>query len=536
MDLRGYLGVLRRRWLVIVVCILAGVAIAAVVLVRSTPQYQSTARLFVSTPGSDANAAAYQGSLFAQQRVTSYADLIKGSTVAQKVIDKLGLEESATGLVNQITAVAVPDSVILTIIVTDPDPAWAQRLAQATAEVFTGYVSELEGANETSTSPIRANIVDAASLPTMPVSPRPLTTLGLGAILGLLVGLGMAWLRETLDTSITNPEILEDLTGAASLGVIYFDSSAPKRPLLTQLDTRAPRAESFRVLATNLQFLDVDKGCKIFAITSPLAGEGKSTTAINIAIALAEAGKRTLLLEADLRRPRVSEYLGLESIVGLTTVLIGRAELDDVIQPWGDAGLDVVTSGAIPPNPAELLQSKAMKSLLDILRERYDVVIVDCPPMLPVADASLLASQADGAILIVRHGKSTKDQAAQARQRLDSVGAALLGTVLNFVPARAKGYGYGHGYGYGYGYSPKPGAVIDESAWPPVARPVELDETIAADVAPAGDVTESTTAKQAGVSANGNVKADASRPEPPADDPGVDAGISRAAPEPAPPK
>jgi len=289
--------------------------------------------------------------------------LIKGSTVAEKVIQKLQLAESPTALVDQISAVAVPDSVILTITVTDPDPARAQQLAQATAEVFTGYVADLEGTSDSSAAPIKANIVDAASFSSAPVSPKALTTIGLGAILGLLIGLGAAWLRESLDTTITTPEVLEDITGAASLGAVYYDPGAPKRPLVTQLDTRAPRVESFRVLVTNLQFLDVDKGCKIFAITSPLAGEGKSTTAINMAITLAQAGKRTLLLEADLRRPKVSDYLGLESVVGLTTVLIGRAGLDHVIQPWGDFGLEVVTSGAIPPNPAELLQSKAMVSL-----------------------------------------------------------------------------------------------------------------------------------------------------------------------------
>jgi len=477
-DLRGYLRVLRRRWVLIVVCVVLGTATSALVLYRSTPLYTSTARLFVSTPGSDANVQAYQGGLFAQQRVTSYADLIKGSSVAEKVVQKLQLTESPTTLVDQISAVAVPDSVILTITVTDPNPIRAQQLAQTTAEVFTGYVAELEGASSSSAAPIKANIVDAASFSSAPVSPKPLTTMGLGVILGLLVGLGAAWLREALDTTISTPEVLEDVTGAASLGAVYFDAGAPKRPLVTQLDTRAPRAESFRVLVTNLQFLDVDKGCKIFAITSPLAGEGKSTTSVNMAISLAQAGKRTLLLEADLRRPKVSEYLGLESVVGLTTVLIGRAELHEVIQPWGDFGLDVVTSGAIPPNPAELIQSKAMGSLLDTLRESYDVVIVDCPPMLPVADAALLASEADGAILVVRHGKTTKDQADQARQRLNSVGAALLGTVLNFAPARAKGYGYS--YGYGYGYAPKPNAVIGESAPVPAAEP-SLLSTEAAD-------------------------------------------------------
>lgn len=523
MDLRGYLRVLRRRWLLIVVCVLLGTATSALVLYRSTPLYTSTARLFVSTPGSDANAQAYQGSLFAQQRVTSYADLIKGSTVAGKVVDKLHLTESPTALVEQINAVAVPDSVILTITVTDPNPLRAQQLAQATAEVFTGYVSDLEGTSVSSASPIKANIVDAASFSSAPVSPKVLTTIGLGAILGLLIGLGAAWLREALDTTITTPEVLEDITGAASLGAVYYDPGAPKRPLVTQLDTRAPRVESFRVLVTNLQFLDVDKGCKIFAITSPLAGEGKSTTSINMAITLAQAGKRTLLLEADLRRPKVSEYLGLESAVGLTTVLIGRAELDDVIQPWGDSGLEVVTSGAIPPNPAELLQSKAMGSLLAVLRERYDVVIIDCPPMLPVADAALLASEADGAIVIVRHGKSTKEQAYQARQRLDSVSASLLGTVLNFVPARAKGYGYS--YGYGYGYAPKAGSV-DESAVAPhkVAEGPEETEPAAGETVPE-------------IPLNGKHADGPSGDQPPASHQTADGGdVSSPAVEPAPPR
>ncbi len=331
MDLRDYLRVLRRQWLVIVLCVLIGTAAAALVVVRTTPQYASKVRLFVSTPTSDAaNAQAYQGGLFSQQRVTSYADLIKGSTIAEKVIDKLDLDVSPTTLVNQINAVAAPESVILEVTVTDPSPAEAQRLAQTTAEVFAGYVAVLEGASSTSTAPIRANIVDAASFPTTPVAPRPLLTIGLGAILGLLVGLAVAWLRETLDTTIKSAERLEEITGAASMGAIYYDPAAAKNPLVTELDTHAPRLESFRVLRTNLQYIDVDMPSKVFAITSPMPGDGKSTTAINIAITLAQAGQRTLLLEADLRRPRVAEYLNLESVVGLSTVLSGRVELADV--------------------------------------------------------------------------------------------------------------------------------------------------------------------------------------------------------------
>jgi capsular exopolysaccharide synthesis family protein len=451
-DLRDYLRVLRRQWVLVVVGLLLGTCVGIVIILRATPLYSSTVRLFVSTPGSDtANAQMYQGGLFSQQRVTSYADLIKGSTVAEKVLARIGSDETPAALVNQLTATADPDSVILQITVTDPSPARAQLLAQTTAEVFTEYVGELESSEDPARSPIRAAIVDEANLPTSPVYPRPLITIGLGAIIGLLVGLAAAWLRETLDTSLKTIDDVQKVTGASMLGSVFFDPGAVKKPLISGLSPHAPRVESFRVLRTNLQFLDVDGESKTYAITSPLPGDGKSTTSINIAIALAETGRRTLLIEADLRRPKFGEYLDLEGAVGLTTVLIGEAELTDAIQRWGRSGLDVITSGTLPPNPAELLQSRAMAAVMDELRQRYDVIIVDAPPILPVTDAALIAAQTSGAILVVRHGRTTRDQAAQARQRLDAVGAQVLGTVFNFVPQRAIS---SYGYGYGYGYAP----------------------------------------------------------------------------------
>lgn len=466
MDLREYLRVLRRQWVVVVVGVLLGAAVGVVLIVRATPLYSSTARLFVSTPGGDsANAQMYQGGLFSQQRVKSYADLIKGSTVAERVLLRLGSDESPTVLMTQISATADPDSVILRVTATDADPLRAQQLAQTTAQVFTEYVGELESSEDPARSPIRANIVDAASLPTSPVYPRPLITIGLGAIIGLLVGLAVAWLREALDTTLKTVDDVQKVTGASMLGSVFYDPGAVKKPLISGLSPHAPRVESFRVLRTNLQFLDVDGESKTYAITSPLPGDGKSTTSINIAIALAETGRRTLLLESDLRRPKFGEYLDLAGEVGLTTVLIGEAQLADAIQPWGRSGLDVITSGALPPNPAELLQSKAMAAVMDELRRRYDVVIVDAPPILPVTDAALIAAQTSGAILVVRHGRTTRDQAAQARQRLDAVGAQVLGTVFNFVPQRAIS-SYGYGYGYGYGYAPTTPVPVEPGARP----------------------------------------------------------------------
>ena len=173
------------------------------------------------------------------------------------------------------------------------------------------------------------------------------------------------------------------------------------------------------MLRTNLQFVDVDKDSKVFVVTSSLPAEGKTTTATNMAITLAQAGQRVLLIEADLRRPKVAENLRLETAVGLTTVLVGKIGLEDAIQEYAAVpNLSVLTSGAIPPNPAELLQSQAMAEVLVQLRKTFDVVIVDAPPLLPVTDAALLTAQSDGALLVVRHGKTTKEQVKHSMERL----------------------------------------------------------------------------------------------------------------------
>ena len=208
------------------------------------------------------------------------------------------------------------------------------------------------------------------------------------------------------------------------------------------------------MLRTNLSFIDVDQPAKAFVVTSSVPGEGKSTIATNAAIAMASAGQKVLLIDGDLRRPQVAELLGLEPTVGLTTALVGMRELEESIQHHAQSGLDVLTSGRLPPNPAELLQSKAMHELVDTVRARYDVTIIDAPPLLPVTDAALMASLTDGAVLIVRHGKTTRDQLTGAVERLRSVGSAPLGVVFNMLAVGRSGGRYGYGYGYGYGYEP----------------------------------------------------------------------------------
>ncbi|WP_370617609.1 polysaccharide biosynthesis tyrosine autokinase [Mumia sp. Pv 4-285] len=454
MGVHELLQILRRRWLLITSCVVVALAVAGIFVARATPEYTSTTRLFVSTPQSD-GADAYQGGLFSQQRVASYATLITGQAVAQRVVNRLELDESPSELSAQISATVVPETVVLEIAVTDPDPEQAQRLAEAVATEFSSYVRDLETSEKGEAAPIKATVVDQASLPDSPTSPNIPRSLGLALLLGLLVGVGAALLREALDTSVRSLADLEAETDAPLLGTIPYDSTADRSPLVTQIGLLAPRTEAFRVLRTNLQFIDVDSARKAIVVTSSVPEEGKTTTAINLALTLAIAQHRVVLVEGDLRRPRVADYMGLTSGIGLTSVMIGRRTLAEAVQPTANSFLDVLTSGPIPPNPAELLQSQAMADTLRELRATYDIVLVDAPPLLPITDAAVLASQCDGAVLVVSGKKTTRDQVRQSVDRLNGVGARLLGTVMTMTPARSREGGLS-GYGYGYGHVDPP--------------------------------------------------------------------------------
>jgi len=458
-ELRDYLRVVRRRWRLIATCLVVVVAVAGLVTYRTTPQYESKARLFVSTTD-QSTSDAYQGGLFSIQRVSSYADLASGRELASRVIADLHLDMDAATLAKKITATVVPDTVILEISATDPDPAQAQAIARATSTELRDFVSQLETPPGQTNAPIKATIVDSADLPVAPVSPQPLRNMGLALVLGLLLGLGLAVLRELLDTTVKGAGDVAEVTETPVLGGIQFDSEAPKNPLISALSSHSPRVEAFRILRTNLQFIDVDRDKKVFVVTSSVPGEGKTSTASNTALALQTAGQRTLLIDADLRRPQLAGLFDLEGSVGLTSVLLGRISLDEAIQEHTTSGLHVLTSGSLPPNPAELLQSQAMHELLKSVQDDYDVIVLDAPPLLPVTDAALVAAQADGAIVVVHQGRTTRDQLSHSMSRLSAVGARPLGVALNMVPARRRnGYGYG-GYGYGYGYAPLEGRRV----------------------------------------------------------------------------
>jgi receptor protein-tyrosine kinase len=453
-DFKELLRMAQRRWLTIVVFFLLGLAGAGALTYTQTPQYQSEARIFISATTSGGSVEALNASLFTTQRVESYADLATSRELMQRVIARLDLNMTPETLAGKISSAVTTGTVIIAIQVTDPSPTVAQQIAKAESEVFTDYLAQLETPLGSSGAPVKATIVDPASYNGTQVSPKPVINLVLGAFIGVLIGFGVALLRDMLDNTITSPEDIEETIEAPLLANIAYDGDVPKHPLLTEAGSHSPRVEAFRLLRTNLQFLNLDTRPRSLVITSAVPGEGKTSTATNLAIALAQTGQRVLLVDGDLRRPKVAGILGLERAVGLTTVLVGRSELSESIQKHASSGIFVLASGPIPPNPTEVLQSHAAQSLFDRLTDMFDMVIIDAPPLLPVSDAAIMARDVDGAILVVRHGSTTKEQLRQASVRLSQVDANLFGVAVNMTPRRGK-RSYGYGYGYSYDYEPQ---------------------------------------------------------------------------------
>jgi capsular exopolysaccharide synthesis family protein len=436
MTIREYLSVVRERWVVTVLALLVGLAGGAAVFFLRPQEYTATLTMYVSSQGADTTQAAFQGAQLSQDRVASYTELLVGPRVTSDVIRRLKLPETSTELADKMTATSKLDSVLLDVTVTDPSAQRATDIANAVGDVFPDLVAELERPTTPGVQPaVAVRVVQPALVPTQPSSANLPLTLTLGLLAGLVLGIGGALARNALDVRVKSPEQLKALIGAPSLGVIAFDPDVPRRPLTVYADPQSPRSEAFRQLRTNLQFIDVDSPRKVILVTSAMPGEGKTTTLINLAIAISSAGSRVLVVEADLRRPRLSDLLGVERMIGLTSVLSGRIDLPNAIQAWGRSSVDILASGPLPPNPSELLASRQMKMLLDCLRDSYDVILIDSPPLLPVTDGAALAPATDGAVMMCRFGRTTRAQVESARDALEAVSAPLLGTVLTMLPS-----------------------------------------------------------------------------------------------------
>jgi capsular exopolysaccharide synthesis family protein len=444
MDLRDYLNAIRKRWWFVAGSMAIAVGAAMLVTTLTPPRYAASVTFFISAQTKGGVSDAYQGDLFSQKRVTSYVDLLTSDRLAKMVVASTPTGLTFDQVQARITAQAVPDTVLLRASVTDRDRGRALRLTDLLATQFGALVGILETPPGGTVPAVRIEVIAGPRVAAAPVAPTPLRNAALGLILGLVAGIGAAALREALDTTVKSAEVLSQLASAPVLATIPFDPRAKKAPLIIEGSARSSRAEALRQLRTNLRFVSVDRSTKTMVITSAVSGEGKSATACNLAIVLAEAGHRVVLVDADLRRPRLADYLGLEGAVGLTNVLADQARLDTALQQWGSTGIFVLPRGSNPPNPSELLGSRQMAVLLETLKDAFDTVIIDTPPLLPVTDAAVLASIVDGTVLVSQCGKTTAAQTRSAVTTLDAVGARLLGCVLNMTPRQGSAVYYAY--------------------------------------------------------------------------------------------
>lgn len=439
MEILYYLRVLRRRWMIVAGSVLFALTAAALVTARTPPRYAASTTLIVSAPEQKGDvSSAYQAVLLSQQRVKSYAALMRSQGVTSGVARRLADGVTPEELQQRITAEALPDTVLLRATVTDPSAAHAVQVADALGAEFSRYVDGLEQSGAPASPAVKITVADGPVLPTAPVSPRPLRNLGLGLVVGLVIGLVGAVLRDRTDTSVRSARALAELTASPTLAAIDLDRAAGKRPLTLRDAGDSAHAEAFRSLRAALRFGGPGDLPRSVTITGATGEEGTTTIACNLAIALAESGARVILVDADLRRPRVRDYLGIGETTGLTNVLSEGTDVAEVLRPWGSGSLSVLPSGPIHAGPGDLLATRTFREVLRRLEAQADIVIFDAPPLLAVSDAAVLARCCAGAVLITRYARTREEQVAEAAERLAAVRAGLLGTVLNFVQPTSR--------------------------------------------------------------------------------------------------
>lgn len=467
MNLHEFLQLLRRRWRWTVATALAGVLATLGISLATPAAYTAGSSIFFSLGfGNSANDLA-QGSVFAQSQVASYAMLATTPAVLDPVVDELDLDISARALAAQVSTEVVSGTVVLRVYVTDASPEVAAELTNAVTEQLIETVTDLapEGADGEAT--VEGTTVTPAVPPSAPSSPQTMLNVAVGLLAGLVLGIGLAVVRDLTDTRVRTAEDLARVTDLPLLaGLDVPPGPDARRDLVVATAPRSPAAEALRSLRTAVQFTARPGEPLTLLVTSSHAAEGKSTLAANLAETLAETGLRVALVDADLRRPSIADVFGLEGAAGLTTVLIGQAEVDDVLQDWGTSGLHVLASGPLPPNPSELLSSPAMADVLARLAGTHDVVLVDGAPLLPVTDSAVLARLVAGTMVVADASRIRRPALAKALGLLQRIEARVVGVVLTHVSRRdADAYGYG----YDQVQPPAPAEAADAPAEPAAA-------------------------------------------------------------------
>lgn len=446
-SLQELFFILRKRlWMIILFIVIGIVAAGLFSFYVLKPEYQTFTTLMVGKPKDYQveNKIEYNDLLLNQRLVHTYGVLVQSRDVSDKVIENLGLDMSFDTFSNKVSVNLVKDTEIIKIQVTDNDPVLAADIANETASVFMDSVKKFMKVEN-------VQVIDEAQVPQEPIKPRPMLNMAIAGVLGVMLGVFLAFLFEYLDNTIKTPEDVRKYLELSVIGTIPKVKDEDKK-LISLTDPKSPITEAFRTLRTNIQFSSIDKQLKTIIITSSTPGEGKSTISANLAGTIAQGEKKVLLVDCDLRKPKVHKTFNINNVEGLTNLLVGNKSVEEVAHKYeGLENLYIITSGPIPPNPAELLASKRMEDFITDIKKDFDMIILDTPPVGLVTDSAVLSTVADGLILVTAVAQTEIGNVVIGKELLNKVKANIIGVVLNKVPIENRAYSkYGYSKYYGY--------------------------------------------------------------------------------------
>lgn len=473
-DFQRLFGAIWKRvWLIATVAILAASLTFLGTFFFITPKYESSAMFYVNNSSfsiGDASLNVSTGDISASKElVESYIVILMTRTTLEEVIDYAEVDLDYEELAEMIEASSVNSTEIFEVVVTTEDPEMSQRIANAIAYMLPKRIATIIDGTS-------AEVVDAAIVPTEPCSPSYLMNTVIGFLLGMVMCVSVIVLREIFDITIRTEEditqncphpiltAVPDMTSSTKGGYYYGYGSrgketAPgKQPVLIGGDISFAASEAYKLLRTKLQFSFAgENDCRVIGVSSALSGEGKSLSTINLAYSLAQLDKKVLLIDCDMRRPSLATKLSIAKFPGLSNYLSGLCDFDELLQPCGIKGdedaFSVVTAGRNPPNPIELLSSDKMNKLLKSLRDSYDYVILDLPPVGEVSDALAIAKQTDGMLLVVRQNYCNRLAVNTTVKQFAFVGAKVLGVIYNAAAEHNGTYGKKYYKKYGARYA-----------------------------------------------------------------------------------
>ena len=484
-------AVWHRLWLVVIAAVLCAALFFAYTVFFITPQYNCSAMFYVNNSSISIGGSVditNADIVASKSLVDTYIVILNSRSCLTDVIDYADLNYSTTTLRNMLEASAVNETEVFEVIITGPNPEENKRIADAIAYILPNKISEIvEGTS--------AKVVDYAIVATSPASPNRTNNMIIGFIVGFVISVGLIVILEIFDNTVRSEEDIIQISAlpvlaavpdmmAPSKGNYYYDgyvkkkgkknaeknTDVSKKAVLVGDGISFAATEAYKLLRTKIEFSFADdKKCRVLGVSSALAGEGKSLSSVNLAHSFSQLDKRVLLIDCDMRRPSLATKLNIERVPGLSNYLTGRNSITDIIQTCDEqfetSVFHVIAAGRIPPNPIELLSSNRMKELLDALREHYDYIILDLPPVGEVSDAIVAADLVDGVLMVVCQNYCTRKSFSRAVEQFDFVESRILGVVLNRVSENGKRYGYKYGKHYYkkyYGYSSYSSAPKEE--------------------------------------------------------------------------